>query len=256
MIDPYIDSKVQVIATGGKVLLSTSKGLYAFDAVTGAQSWVFGTELPTGNSPTVVNKVVYLPGFDHRIQALSLSNGNPIPGYTPFEAGAGFETNPLVINNTIYAGNRDGNFYAFDAVTGVKEWQYLTGGPIRFSAAYKNNVIYFASDHSYAYALNASDGTLLWKSAKLPGAGFSNYWPVVYTDAYTDSPTYGKTFVIFTASKKAVSYGWWGKGTDYQQENYEIYANTGSCPASGGQTYLWQNSATSVLNCSSIFNYF
>ena len=32
-------------------------------------------------------------------------------------ACAGFETNPLVINNTIYAGNRDGYFYAFDAVT-------------------------------------------------------------------------------------------------------------------------------------------
>ncbi len=52
-------------------------------------------------------------------------------------------------------------------------------GPILFSAAYQDNTIYFASNDSYAYALNAGTGALVWKSAKLPGAGFASWWPVI-----------------------------------------------------------------------------
>ena len=95
VIDPYVDNKVQVIATGGQIYLATSKGLYAFDEA-GNQKWVYGTELPLGNSPTIATingkSVAFTPGFDHRIQAIDTTNGAPISGYTPFEAGAGFET--------------------------------------------------------------------------------------------------------------------------------------------------------------------
>ena len=119
-----------------------------------------------------------------------------MPGYTAYDAGAGFETNPLVINNTVYAGNRDGSFYALDAVTGNLVWKYATNGPILFSAAYKNGVLYFASDDAHAYALNAADGSLVWKSQKFPGAGFQSFWPVLYTEKIT-----GKDYVIFSGSQ-------------------------------------------------------
>jgi outer membrane protein assembly factor BamB len=253
VIDPFVDTKVQVIAAAGKVFVSTSQGLFAFDATIGAQSWVYGTELPVGNAPTIVGNVVYLPGFDHRIQALNITSGTTLSGYTPYEAGAGYDTNPLVIDNVIYAGNRDGNFYALNAITGAKIWQYTTGGPIRFSAAYKDNVIYFVSDDSYAYALNLN-GTLKWKSPKLPGAGFSNYWPVIWTDTYPSSPTYNQTFVLITGSEKATSYGWWSNtsNTDYQAENYEIPS---SCTGTTNPGYLWSNSA-SIFDCSAHFTYF
>jgi hypothetical protein len=61
-------------------------------------------------------------------------------------------------------------------------WRYKTDGPILFSAAFQDDVIYFASNDSYAYAIDARDGDLVWKSAKLPGAGFYSWWPVVYRD--------------------------------------------------------------------------
>jgi outer membrane protein assembly factor BamB len=111
-------------------------------------------------------------------------------------AGAGFETNPLVVNNTIYAGNRDGYFYALDAVTGSLKWRYQTNGPVLYSAAYKNGVVYFASNDAYAYALNASNGSLIWKSQKLPGAGFHSWWPVIYTEKTT-----GKDYVVFSSGE-------------------------------------------------------
>ncbi len=251
VIDPYIDNKTQVIATGGKLYLSTSKGLYAFDATNGNQLWVCGTELPLSNSPTVATingkSVAYAGGLDHRIHAVDTSSGTNLSGYTSYEAGGGFEVNPLIVNNVIYAGNRDGYFYALDAVTGNLKWKYQTEGPIRFSAAMSNDnsTVYFASNDSYAYALNTSNGTLKWKSQKLPGAGFDQYWPVVYTDQSS-----GKDYVIFSGSKKA-AWIWWDDFMPYpnmyHEENYQINDQYGSiCTAISGDN----------LDCAHTSSYF
>src|SRR5512141_333949 len=51
-VEPYISQKVQIVAAAGKLFLSTARGLYAFDAQTGAELWVYPTELPLGHSPT------------------------------------------------------------------------------------------------------------------------------------------------------------------------------------------------------------
>ncbi|MGE5264020.1 MAG: PQQ-binding-like beta-propeller repeat protein, partial [Acidobacteriota bacterium] len=195
-IEPFIPSKVQLIAENDKIYVSTARGLYAFYSANGSLAWVFPTEMPLGHSPTIAaaggKNVAFVGGEDHKMYALDAQTGQPLAGYTPFQAGAGFETNPLVINNTIYAGNRDGNFYALDAVTGALKWNYATNGPVLFSAAYRNGVVYFASNDSYAYALDASSGALVWKSAKFPGAGFQAFWPVIYTEKAS-----GKVYVIF-----------------------------------------------------------
>jgi outer membrane protein assembly factor BamB len=89
-----------------------------------------------------------------------------------------------VVDDIVYAGNRDGYLYAVYAndhsQKGALAWKFKTGGPVLFSAAYKDHTVYFASEDSYAYALNATTGALVWKSARLPGAGFHSWWPVVY----------------------------------------------------------------------------
>ncbi len=194
-IEPYINYKIQIIAANNKLFISTAKGLYALNADNGNVDWIYPTELPLGNSPTVANGIVYVGGYDRRIHAINADTGKLISSWNFYEAEAGFETNPLVVNGTVYAGNRDGYFYALDATTGNLKWRYKTGGPILFSAAYKDNTIYFASNDSYAYALN-TNGDLVWKSAKLLGAGFYSYWPVIYTDKATN-----KDYVIFSGAE-------------------------------------------------------
>lgn len=179
-IEPYILPRVQVIAAYDTLYIATSRGLYAFDANTGSEKWVYPTELPLGHSPTIDNGVAYVGGFDRRIHAIDAFSGQRL---WTFEAGAGFDTNPLVLNGKAYVGNRDGNFYAIYAGgwnAGELAWKYQTQGPIHYSAAYDDGVIYFGSDDSHAYALNAQTGGLVWRSAKLPGVGFHSWWPVVY----------------------------------------------------------------------------
>jgi outer membrane protein assembly factor BamB len=199
-IEPYIPYKIQPIAANGKIYVSSAKGLYTFQASNGAISWVYPTELPLGNSPTIatVNGIstAFVGGYDKKIHAINAISGQDITGYIPFEAMAGFESNPLVVNNTIYAGNRDGYFYAVNAVTGALKWSFKTDGPILYSAAYKNGTLYFASNDAHAYALNETNGSLVWKSAKFPGEGFHSFWPVVYTDK-----TSGKDYVIFDSGE-------------------------------------------------------
>jgi hypothetical protein len=199
-IEPYIPNKIQPIAANGDIYVSTARGLYAFRASNGALLWVYPTELPLGNSPAIAKingrSIAFVGGYDREIHAIDAISGQEIPGYTPFEATAGFETNPLVINNTIFAGNRDGFFYALDAASGSLKWRFKTDGPILFSAAYKNDVVYFASNDAHAYAINATNGSLIWKSPKIPGEGFHSFWPVIYTEKTT-----GKDYVIFTSGE-------------------------------------------------------
>lgn len=182
-IEPYILPKIHIVVSSGKIYLSTASGLYAIDAASGNTAWVYPTALPLGHSPTVVDGVAYVGGFDHTLHAVNAVNGQ---GLWKYEAGLGFETNPLVVNGIVYLGNRDGYFYAIGAQGSAQQgqliWRYKTDGPILYSAAYKDGVLFFASNDSYAYALNAQTGALVWKSQKLPGSGFSSYWPVVYQD--------------------------------------------------------------------------
>jgi hypothetical protein len=186
VFEPYIPNKVQIIAADGLLFISTSGGLYALDAGTGAQKWAYPTAMPLGNSPTIANGVAYVGGFDHKLHAVDAVTG---VGLWTFEAEAGFDTNPLVANNRVYLGGRDGTFYAVysndDGVRkGTLAWKYKTDGPIHFSAAANasHRTIYFASNDGHAYALDALTGGLVWKSPKLPTAGFHSWWPVVAGD--------------------------------------------------------------------------
>jgi putative pyrroloquinoline-quinone binding quinoprotein len=213
--EPYISQKVQIIAAYNTLYVSTARGLYALDAESGAQRWVYPTALPLGHSPTIQNGVAYVGGLDHKLYAIDAFTGSL---RWTFEAGAGFETNPLVVAGKVYAGNRDGIFYAVytdGPQVGRLAWKYQTEGPILFSAAYKDGLVYFASQDSHAYALDAQNGALVWKSAKLPGAGFHSFWPVVYRDR-----------VIFAGSRNYHSNSrFLSGGKDTALETQDIYPN-------------------------------
>ncbi len=192
-IEAYIPQNVQIIAEHGLLYVSTSKGLYALNPANGDVAWRFDTQLPLGHSPTVVNGVVYVGGYDRKLHALSALNGQHLWSYNG--AKAGYATSPLVVNGVVYAGNRDGKMYAIGAHgtpnQGQLIWQYSTGGPIHLSAAYHNGNIFFASNDMRAYALNAATGALVWQSETLPGMQFQSYWPVIYGDKVIFSAAHG-----------------------------------------------------------------
>ena len=74
-VEPYISQKVQIIAAAGKLFLSTARGLYAFNADTGADVWLYSTALPLGHSPTYARGCVYVGGLDRKVHALDSNTG-------------------------------------------------------------------------------------------------------------------------------------------------------------------------------------
>jgi hypothetical protein len=212
--EAYILQRVQIIAENDTLYISTANGLYALDAESGQEKWVYPTELPLGHSPTISKGIAYVGGFDHKLHAVDARTGR---GLWKFEAGAGFDTNPLVVDDKVYAGNRDGNFYAISTEgsnAGQIAWKFKTGGPIHFSAAYAQGVVYFASNDSHAYALDAETGSLIWKSQKLPGSGFHSWWPVIYHD-----------WVVFAGSNNYRFGGDLGPGGLHDQDEEYVYPN-------------------------------
>jgi len=183
-IEPYISQNVQIIAADGKVFIATARGLYALAAADGETAWVYPTEMPLGHSPTYHNGVLYAGGFDRRLHCIDAATGKRL--WTFDGAHAGYRTSPLVAENLVLLGNRDGTFYAVHAhgtpKQGTLAWTYPTEAPINYSAACKDGVVYFASMDMHAYALGAADGKEKWKTEKLYGAGFHSWWPVIWRD--------------------------------------------------------------------------
>jgi len=192
-IEAYIPQNVQLIGANGMIYVSTSKGLYALGATDGQIVWRFETKVPLGNSPTVDGSVLYVGGHDRKLHAINALTGEHLWSYDG--ASSGYDTNPLVVDGVIYAGNRDGNMYAIGghgtSNQGQKIWQFSTSGAIHLSAAYYNGNIFFASNDMHAYALNAHNGSLVWKSAKLPGMQYQSYWPVISGDHVIFSVAHG-----------------------------------------------------------------
>jgi PKD repeat protein/outer membrane protein assembly factor BamB len=187
-IEAYIEQKVQIITANKKIYVSTVRGLLVLDAETGSLKWRFDTELPLANSPTVIDDMVYIGGYDRKIYAIRDLGDSYTVEWEFTAAKAGYSSNPLVADDVVYMGNRDGYFYAVNALNGSLVWQYPASGqdplgPIIQSAAIDNGVIYFASNNMYAYALNAANGALVWQSPeKLRGEQMQGWWPVIYKD--------------------------------------------------------------------------
>ncbi|RMH16728.1 MAG: hypothetical protein D6698_09285 [Gammaproteobacteria bacterium] len=188
---PYIRQKTQLIGANGHIYVSTQDGLYAINANTGDVAWVFGTTSPLGNSPTYSNGVLYVGDTDRSLYAINANTGQLIWRNT--SAQGAIETNPLVVNNLVIFGSRDGNIYALD-LQGDLQWTKSTAAPVLFSPAYDDstNTVYTSSMDGYAYAINANTGDEVWKSL-LPGEGTHSWWPVVYQDPYLNH-----TWVLFT----------------------------------------------------------
>jgi len=189
----FIPHKVQIIGSGDFVYVSAADGLHALRYDTGAEAWLYRTDMPVGHSPTIVNGIAYFGAYDRQIHAVNATTGARIWTFT---GRRGFDNNPLVVNGALYTGGRDGYFYKLNASNGAKIWEYRFDTPISYSPAIKNNVLYFGGHNSHAYALrdNGTSATLIWDK-QMPGHGFGAFWPVIYGNyvIFAGSHNYGVT---------------------------------------------------------------
>ncbi len=163
----------------------------------------------SSNSATALIKVIS-PGEDWPKYRRDLSNSG-VSGETgissqnvstlqlkwKFNAGYSILSSPVVATvqglRRLYVGSAVGNFYALNADTGALLWAYAVdpvgpcavynlGCQLASSAAVENGKVYFGASNAFVYALDATAGSLVWKTQLGdPNQGYAIYTsPAVY----------------------------------------------------------------------------
>jgi outer membrane protein assembly factor BamB len=128
---------------------------------------------------------------------ISSSNVNQLALKWKFNAGTQVISSPIVATvagiRTVFIGNANGTMYALNADTGAQIWSYTIdqvgpcavyslGCTLNSSAAVQDGKLYFGAGNAYVYALDASTGSLIWKTQLGdPNLGYAIYTsPAVY----------------------------------------------------------------------------
>lgn len=187
-----VHPQVQAIIYRGKAFVGTEGAngqkptLYVLDATNGQQVWKYEVGGPILNSAAADNGKVYVASMDGAVYAIytdtDTENGHSrgeLVWRQQLSNRKGFSTAPVIADNKVMIGGRDGYFYGLDPNDGSVLWRYQAGASILQTAAWNNGRAIFGSMDMYVHAVNTSDGSQAWKSQKIPAAGFNDYWPVV-----------------------------------------------------------------------------
>jgi len=76
---------------------------------------------------------------------------------------------PAVVGDSLITGSQWGQVYALDQATGCIRWSFRAGAAVRGAISVAevgdgSKVVYFADYMTHVYALDASDGHLIWKT--------------------------------------------------------------------------------------------
>ena len=168
--------QVQAIIHQGMVFVGTESGnLYALDAQTGSQHWVFHAGGPILASVGADNGKVFFGAMDGAVYGIDASTGNQV--WKNQLSKKGFSVAPVISDGLIMLGGRDGRFYALSP-DGTLAWTNDVGSPILQTAAASNGRVYFGAMDMRVRALTTT-GTLSWVTERLQGGGINAYFPVV-----------------------------------------------------------------------------
>jgi len=163
------------VADGTVYVGSFDYKIYAFDAYTGAQKWTFPTAYQVKAAVAYANGRVYTGIDDGNMYCLNGATGAQIwksaittkITHVSLNMGPQTRSSPKIVNNLIYIGSIDYNFYCIDAATGGKQWVFNAGGEVLCSPAIVDGAVYFYANKPGAnaifYKLNALTGAVIWQ---------------------------------------------------------------------------------------------
>ena len=164
--------------------------VYALDTKTGEKLWEFKSKNWMDAPLVVADNKVYVGVFPSKIYVLNARTGTIEtvrertihirgieygcakgvfrPVFPEHDAKlwrdqtGGSESYPIVANDVVYIGARDGQLHAFDASSKTQVWTYQLGGFVEAAPAISDGILYAASGDGSIYAFtNASEVTNL-----------------------------------------------------------------------------------------------
>lgn len=136
-----------------------------------------------------------------------------------FKTGGQVNASPTIVGGVMYIGSWDGYEYAIDTTTQTVVWKQYLGVTVQGKSCYapsvgvyasatvQNNVVYVAGGDGNLYALNTTDGSVIWST--LLGAPPYYNWssPLVYNNkiyiglaAFCDPPSVQGKILAFNSA--------------------------------------------------------
>ena len=157
-----------LLAEGVLYLLTGNNTLYALDAATGKQLWLYSRQDPSslsirgGSKPALRNGTLYVGFSDGSIVALLASNG-AVKWEKQLSRNKKFrdlDSDPLIENDYLYVLGFDDQIYCLRAGTGESVWRSDRGG--YGSILLSGDRLYFATTNGQFAALNKETGEKVW----------------------------------------------------------------------------------------------
>lgn len=152
--------------------------LWAFDATSGNVSWKQSLNGSILGSVAVVNNNVYVGDLSGDVTAFNAVNG-ALVWKKQLSSTVGISASLVLADGKLIVPVRNGMVSALDLSNGTILWTYNTGSPVLNTPAANGQKIYVAAMDMTVHAINSTNGTRVWKSARLTGYGMNDYYPVV-----------------------------------------------------------------------------
>lgn len=135
--------------------------IIALSAKNGKPVWKTKTAGAIFSSPASDNKIVVTGSADGNVYALHVNNGRLVWKYNLNGAVLG---SPLINGDTVFIGGSGGSYAALQLSTGKKIWSFDSlQGPVMSKPLLYNGKLIFGAWDRHLYAVNSSNGDLLWK---------------------------------------------------------------------------------------------
>ena len=186
-----------VLAGDNLLVMTHLNNLICLDANTGKWRWGYRRDVPVGRfqvkgvaNPGVSGNSVYAGFSDGTLVTLSLKDGSVRE--VKHLAGTkdrflDVDTDPLLVDNTLYAGSFKSGILALDPQSLKERWRYEAEGPS--SPVYQDGLLYFTTANSKVVALDAKEGKPVWTfSARKGGLSrpvVADNWLLVSSEEYS-----------------------------------------------------------------------
>ncbi len=208
LAEPLIEDGVVYFLTG-------NNSVYALDAVSGKQLWLYTRQDPNplrvrgGSKPALRNGALILGFSDGYLVALVAKTGQ-VKWEKQLNRNKKFrdiDTNPLIDGEFVYALGFDDHLYCLRTSTGESVWTSEKGG--YGGMLIQGDRLYYASSTSEFMAVNKSTGNKIWSYQLAEGIATS---PTMYRGLIVFGESQGGLVFLDSGSGKKVGYFDPGRG--------------------------------------------
>jgi outer membrane protein assembly factor BamB len=156
---------VAVSSKGDFVYVAYATGVYKVDATNGSMAWRYPDKADAAKqfyaAPGISDSLVVVGDYGNAL--FGLDSGNGAEKWTNTDAKDKWIAGMLIVDKAILAPSADGNLYSL-SLDGKVNWKFTANADFWANPVSDGKTVYVPSMDHFLYAINLSDGKLVWKT--------------------------------------------------------------------------------------------